>query len=451
MASTEQIERFKEAVQLKKDEQDVLALLEPLINDDSDAVRRALVKALSHPSELVKGKATRLLAAFMAKDLGEEYQERYGKGRKRSEKRDRLRNESKNKENALSNRKKGYKQDSGQDSGQVSEKDSHHDYDHDYNDEDSKGDFEADSENDFENDYEEDGEGGATLVVGIVPSPQLAADAAKEACLVIIHGAELGKKIELSPEKVVVIGRGRQCDISIDQDSVSRRHAQVYSEDNNIMVRDLGSTNGTYLNDKFVDTPQPLRDGDLLSIGRTIFKFFQSGNIEQAYHQEIYRLTTVDSLTQVYNKRYLLETMEREIARAHRYENELSIVMFDIDHFKEVNDTHGHLAGDHILRELSLEIRNRIRQSDIMGRYGGEEFVIILTNTGLNDAVSFAEKVRISTQQHSFNFEDKNIPITISLGVAQLEKDMETPEALIEKADTNLYRAKENGRNQVVG
>jgi len=434
LASTEQIELFKEAVELGKDEQDVLALLEPLTGDDSDGVRRALVKALNHPSELVKGKATRLLAAFMANDLGEEYQDIYNKGRKKRGKSGQTAASNKNTENTLGNRKEGYKEDSEQDS-----------------EEDYKKNHEADDDDDSEEDYDEDGEGGATLVVGIVPSPQLAADAAKEACLVIIHGAELGKKVELSPEKVIVIGRGRQCDISIDQDSVSRRHAQVYSEDNSIMVRDLGSTNGTYLNDKFVDTPQPLRDGDLLSIGRTIFKFFQSGNIEQAYHQEIYRLTTVDSLTQVYNKRYLLETMEREIARAHRYENELSIVMFDLDHFKDVNDTHGHLAGDHILRELSLEIRNRIRQSDIMGRYGGEEFVIILTNTGLNDAISFAENVRKCIQQHSFNFEDKNIPITISLGVAQLEKNMETPEALIEKADTNLYRAKENGRNQVVG
>lgn len=375
MASAKQIERFRKALLNKEREREVLDLLKPLETDDSEEVRKALASALKHPSELVKKKATKLLAGFMAHDLGEDYAD----------------------------------------------------------------------------DPDEEGEGATTLVVGIIPSPELAADSAKQSCLVVIHGSELGKKIDLETGKSLVIGRGRQSDIPLEEDSVSRQHARITIEKRTVRVEDLGSTNGTYVNDRSISAPQTLRDGDLVSIGRTIFKFFQSGNIEQAYHQEIYRLTTVDSLTQVYNKRYLMEAMSTEIARAHRYKNDLSFVMFDIDHFKIINDTHGHLAGDHVLRELSLEIRNSMRQPDIMGRYGGEEFAILLTDTKLEGALSFAEKIRSKIENHEFIFDDTNIPVTISLGVAQFDDSMAKPEDLIEKADVNLYKAKQGGRNRVVG
>ena len=372
MANAQEIDRFRQAVKEKKAEKDVLDLLSPLEDDDSEEVRLELVEALKHPSELVQKKATKLLAKHMARDLGEE------------------------------------------------------------------------SPDDEE-------EGDATLVVGVVPSPQLAAEVATESCLVVIHGAELGKKIEIGPQNTLTFGRGRKCDIPIDQDSVSRRHAQLMSDSQGVMVRDLGSTNGTFLNDTPVHEPQLLRDGDLLNIGRTIFKFFQSGNIEQAYHQEIYRLTTVDGLTQVYNKRYLMETMEREIARCHRYESPLGLVMFDIDHFKRVNDTYGHLAGDHVLRELSFEVRESIRQSDIMGRYGGEEFAILLPSTETKDSMAFAEKVRQRVEAHRFTFDEDIIPVTISLGVSQLDATIRTPEEFIKAADQRLYEAKQNGRNRAVG
>ena len=119
-----------------------------------------------------------------------------------------------------------------------------------------------------------------------------------------------------------------------------------------MLLRDLGSTNGTYVNDELVDE-YVLRDGDLIKIGRTIFKFLAGGNIENAYHEEIYRLTTIDGLTQIFNKRYFVETLEREIGRAQRYRRALSLVMFDIDHFKKINDSYGHLAGDYVLKQLA--------------------------------------------------------------------------------------------------
>jgi diguanylate cyclase (GGDEF)-like protein len=265
----------------------------------------------------------------------------------------------------------------------------------------------------------------------------------------VIYGEELGKKYNLEGPSYLV-GRSSKCDIQIDQESVSRNHAKLVNTGKSVLVRDLGSTNGTYVNDQLVDE-QVVRDGDFIKIGRTIFKFLSGGNIEHAYHEEIYRLTTVDGLTQVYNKRYLLETLDREISRAHRYGRPLSLIMFDIDHFKKINDTYGHLAGDHVLKEMAGAIKSRIRREDIMGRYGGEEFVIALPEIDNYNAMIFAEKIRRLVEKHQFIFEDVQIPVTISIGISSAWEDLENPEDFIKEADANLYRAKNSGRNCCVG
>ena len=197
----------------------------------------------------------------------------------------------------------------------------------------------------------------------------------KEACLVVIYGTDLGKKYNLD-RPTMVVGRSSKADIQIDQEAVSRNHCKLLNTGKSLMLRDLGSTNGTYVNDELVDE-YVLRDGDFIKIGRCIFKFLSGNNIENAYHEEIYRLTTIDGLTQVFNKRYFIETLEREMGRAQRYRRDLSLIMFDIDHFKQINDTYGHLAGDHILKQLAATIKTRIRREDILARYGGEEFVKI--------------------------------------------------------------------------
>ena len=213
---------------------------------------------------------------------------------------------------------------------------------------------------------------------------------AKEACLVVIYGMDLGKKFNLN-QSALTIGRSSKSDVQVDQESVSRSHAKIINTGKTIILRDLGSTNGTYVNDELIDE-YVLRDGDFIKIGRTIFKFLSGNNIENAYHEEIYRLTTIDGLTQIYNKRYFLETLEREISRAHRYRRELSLIMFDIDHFKKINDTYGHLAGDYVLKQLAQVIKSRIRREDIMARYGGEEFAIILPEIDAFNAEPYAHQ-----------------------------------------------------------
>jgi two-component system cell cycle response regulator len=273
--------------------------------------------------------------------------------------------------------------------------------------------------------------------------------AGKEACLVVIYGLDLGKKYNVDRPSIV-IGRSSKADIQIDQESVSRNHCKLINTGKSIMLRDLGSTNGTYVNDELVDE-YVLRDGDLIKIGRCIFKFLSGNNIENAYHEEIYRLTTIDGLTQVYNKRYFIETLEREIGRAHRYRRELSLIMFDIDHFKKINDTYGHLAGDHVLKQLASVIKARIRREDIMSRYGGEEFAIILPEIDNYNAIQFAEKIRGIVENAVFRFEDTDIPVTISIGCASMTSELQEPHEFVRVADGHLYNAKSQGRNRVCG
>ncbi len=274
--------------------------------------------------------------------------------------------------------------------------------------------------------------------------------ASQESCLVQIHGPELGKKYILDEEEFT-IGRDVKNNIVVDLDNVSRRHAKIICKAGKCFVVDLGSTNGTYLNDQEVLEETPLRSGDYVKVGGSIFKFLSGGNIETLYHEEIYQLTIVDGLTQVYNKRYFLEFLEREMGRAHRYNRALSLIMFDIDHFKKINDVNGHLAGDYVLRELAQVVRQRIRKEECFARYGGEEFAIVMPEAGPENARRFAEKIRKMVEDHPFVFESKAIEVTISLGVADMTGDMTEPLQFIKLADANLYKAKKGGRNRVVG
>jgi len=272
---------------------------------------------------------------------------------------------------------------------------------------------------------------------------------AKEACLVVIYGLDLGKKYNLNRPQII-IGRSSKADIQIDQEAVSRNHCKIINTGKAILLRDMGSTNGTYINDELIDE-YVLRDGDYIKVGRCIFKFLSGSNIENAYHEEIYRLTTIDGLTQVYNKRYFAETLEREIGRAQRYRRDLSLILFDIDHFKNVNDTFGHLAGDSVLKQLANVIKGRIRREDVLARYGGEEFAIILPEIDKHNALQFGEKIRRITEKAVFRFEDTEIPVSVSVGIATLTPEIQELTDFIKVADDNLYSAKAAGRNRVVG
>ena len=274
---------------------------------------------------------------------------------------------------------------------------------------------------------------------------------AGDACLVLIYppGADMGKRFPLNRDEVV-LGRGGDCTIQVDRDSVSRKHARVFRVGDQWMVEDLGSTNGSYVNDVPIQR-SPLRDSDFLKIGAAIFKFLSGTGIENSYHEEIYKMTIVDGLTGAHNKRYFLEFLEREIARCSRYGRPLSLLMFDLDHFKLVNDTHGHLTGDFVLKEMSRRLLGRVRKEELLARYGGEEFAAVLPETDNQGAMHFAEDIRKIVADVPFEYEGDSFTVTVSIGVATLDGENVEPAEFIKIADENLYKAKREGRNRVVG
>jgi diguanylate cyclase (GGDEF)-like protein len=277
----------------------------------------------------------------------------------------------------------------------------------------------------------------------------------REACLVHIYptGPWMGMRHTLS-EKPLIVGRGEDCDIRVLDTSVSRRHVRIEKIGDEFYVLDMQSTNGTYVNDKqsLPGDPIPMRDGDYVRVGNCIFRYLASGNVEADYHEEIYRLTIVDALTQIANVRYFNEFLEREVLRTVRHGRPLSLVLFDIDRFKTVNDNLGHLGGDFTLRELAACVKKVVRREDLFARYGGEEFALVLIETARAEAVLAAERIRQLVEAHPFRFDEKVFHLTVSAGVAECPLDgTATPRELMRRADEKLYEAKRAGRNRVVG
>ncbi len=267
--------------------------------------------------------------------------------------------------------------------------------------------------------------------------------------LVVLFGNSIGSRFELVNSEVI-LGRSGNVDIVIDGDGVSRQHARVVREGDVYSVEDLNSTNGTFVNDKQI-TKEVLSEGDQIKVGSTILKYVTSSTIEANFHEEVYRLSTIDGLTEIYNKRSFMENLERELNRFKRYGTNLSLALLDIDHFKQINDTYGHLAGDYVLKELASAIGGHLRKNDFFARYGGEEFAIIFPEVDGENAKQACEKIRAAVEEFSFLFETQKIDVTISMGLAILDEDttVQTPSELIALADEKLYSAKHGGRNRV--
>ena len=247
----------------------------------------------------------------------------------------------------------------------------------------------------------------------------------------------------------LVIGRASDCEIRINDHSVSRRHARIQPGADGFYAVDLQSTNGTYIND-IPASMYKLKDGDYLRVGNCIYRFLMGGNVETEYHEEIYRLTIIDGLTEIHNKRYLMEFLDRELARSSRHNRPLSLIMLDIDRFKSINDQFGHLGGDFALRELAIRVKGNVRREELFARYGGEEFTAVLPETPLEGALIVADRILKVINQTPFMFEDKTFGVTISAGVVSTQGEAGiTPMELIRRADEKLYRAKEQGRNRM--
>jgi two-component system cell cycle response regulator len=272
-----------------------------------------------------------------------------------------------------------------------------------------------------------------------------------EPYLIQISGRETGQMYHLTGNSIV-LGRDSTCQIILDDPHISRQHCEIIVKHlNDITIRDNGSTNGIFVNGKKV-IEQQLLDGDKILVGtRLYFKFCYQDAVDQNYQQNLFRAANIDALTQLYNKKYFIDVLSKEFSYAKRNEQPLSLLMLDVDHFKKINDTHGHVAGDLVLKSIGQYLQKHLRLENISARYGGEEFAIILRNVESDMALHIGERLRKSIESEKTNYRGAGIQVTVSIGIATMEKDnFETIEDFIRCADDFLYEAKEQGRNRTV-
>jgi len=250
----------------------------------------------------------------------------------------------------------------------------------------------------------------------------------------------------------LTIGRTIENDIFIDDFSVSKSHAKISFSEGNVLISDLESTNKTVINGKIVPSFVAilLQENDQIKLGNVILKFLEKGSLESVSFQKSYDLRLRDPLTGIFNRGAMLSRAEEEFKRADTLNSELSVIIIDIDHFKEVNDTYGHAAGDYVLKEMTKVVQHHvIRSEDFFARYGGEEFIVILSDMPIGRATEVAERIREAIEKHDFDFEDQNIPITISAGIASKSGATEDWDELFKKADQACYKSKRDGRNRI--
>ncbi len=274
---------------------------------------------------------------------------------------------------------------------------------------------------------------------------------ATDPVLILIRGSLPGKKYSLKGHSKFILGRDKSVEIQIEDVNVSRQHSQISREGDKMYIEDLGSRNGTFLNDEKIGQGKKLLEKeDMIKVGGTVLKYLPAGQLETLYHINLTNAAYIDKLTSLYNRKYISEVLEVEFKRSKALHSNLSVVLFDIDNFKKINDTHGHDGGDFVLSELGAQVKaSGLRERDLAGRYGGEEFIIVLTNSNETQAAEVAERVRKRIETFDFTYDGKKIPVTISLGVASMKKEFHEFNELYKAADKALYESKKTGKNKV--
>ncbi len=269
------------------------------------------------------------------------------------------------------------------------------------------------------------------------------------AYLIVIAGTQVGEMIAL--KESTVLGRGGDADVRLVEEKMSRRHCRLYIEGDEAFIEDLGSSNGTFVNGKRIQT-QKLSDGDKIQVGETtILKFTYNDQLEENFQRQMYDSALRDGLTKLFNKKYFHDRLGSEFAFTQRHRTPLSLILFDIDHFKKVNDTLGHLAGDRVLTALATHVLKLVRTEDVLARYGGEEFAVLCRQTDVSKAQTIGERIRASVEHLEIPFNGERVPITISMGVAMIpDRHIGSVDDFIGVTDAALYEAKRGGRNRVV-
>ncbi len=284
-----------------------------------------------------------------------------------------------------------------------------------------------------------------------VSVPPLPRPQSERTVLIRLDGVDAGSLVTLGVEARSV-GRHASSDVRISDGGVSRAHARITWLGNAHAIEDLGSSNGTWLRGNRV-TNEVLADGDVVQFGtHSCFRYTVTDGLHESLLRRLHESSTRDPLTGAYNRRHFEERQREELAYALRHQTDLSLIMLDIDHFKRVNDTWGHPAGDAVIRHVAQVTPAQLRSEDVFARYGGEEFVVLLRATDLKGAVRVAERIRSSIEALSARFEGRALPATVSGGCASLSEGGErSGAALMSRADERLYRAKDSGRNRIVG
>jgi two-component system, cell cycle response regulator len=269
-------------------------------------------------------------------------------------------------------------------------------------------------------------------------------------CLTLLTGGMSGQQFKIAPG-FSAIGRGGSAEIRIDDDGLSRAHARIRTEGGRVWIEDLGSRNGTFVNGHKLTVPIELRDGDKIGVGRgTVLRFGFQDELDESFHENLLSSALRDGLTKLFNKRYFLERLDSELKFALRHQTALSLLLLDLDHFKKVNDTLGHLAGDSVLVTIAEQLGRAVRNEDVVARFGGEEFAIVLRAINVENALHMAERLRRLVETTSVPFDGKELHVTVSIGVAGFPTTpVKIPDQLVEAADKALYRAKHDGRNRV--
>lgn len=276
-----------------------------------------------------------------------------------------------------------------------------------------------------------------------------------KALLTVLSGLEAGRIVPIPESGPLALGRGEEAGLRFDDASVSSVHANVALVLGDVVFSDNRSTNGSFVNDARVTGTVQLRDGDRIQLGsRTFLRFARVDAEEEEALRRVYDAALRDGLTGLYNRRHLEERLSAEISFALRHGTHLAVAMLDVDHFKRVNDTHGHPGGDAVLRAVASILTRGVRAEDLVARYGGEEFIVAVRGVDLAGAFTVADRLRQQVQAAAIPFGGAPIRVTASFGVASLaccppaQRDRST---LVALADARLYRAKEQGRNRVVG
>ncbi|HWA75364.1 MAG TPA: GGDEF domain-containing protein [Polyangiaceae bacterium] len=268
--------------------------------------------------------------------------------------------------------------------------------------------------------------------------------------LVRVKGQGLGHVTRLNSAPCVV-GRAPDCGLYVGDDGVSRRHAMLVPLDDSYLLVDTESANGTFVGGQRVER-HVLKDGDWIQFGAAAaFRYTQTDSSQETLLRQLFEASVTDALTGCFNREYLDSQLKSELSYARRHKTEVSLVLFDVDHFKKVNDNYGHQAGDQVLIQIAQTISKMVRNEDVFARYGGEEFAVVVRAIGLAGAASLAERLRAAVAALEIPTERGAIRVTISLGVASSAalEDLR-PEGLIRVADERLYAAKHGGRNRVV-